>query len=263
MKTLALAVAVLAISTFGALAQYTYIWSDNFDSYADQTALDAVYTQLYPAVPMMLDTTKSSSPAQSITGGQHANSERRMYLNLPGGPVAGSDANPLMVQFKVDTDAAGWWTREYIELRSYSGGAYGSGALQELYALGFTSSGVDTTLVNQRITFQGDTGWGNLTSTYATRASIAYPGNEFATTLAMVVKSSTIDYYVNGHLDSTKNIGSGILFDSLVIGSGLSTDIPVWFDDISVTVGIPEPSIFALGLVGGLGLLCVLRRRSA
>ena len=261
-KSIVAAAALLVVSPASALAQEV-IWNDDFESYTDQAALDARYTQIYPPYPMLLDPAKGCNSYQSIHAGMMSvGSQARMYFNLPGGLRNGTDDLPLKVEFMVDTDVDDWSTRQYVELRSYSGSAYGVGSLVELLALGFTSSGsgVDTTLINQRILYGPHAGWGNLTDVHATRATIAAEGNDW-TKLGMVIKSSTVEYYVNDNLDSVKSINPGTWFDCVVIGSGLNSAADVWFDNLVVTV--PEPSAFALGLVGGLGLLCVLRRRAA
>jgi hypothetical protein len=259
MKTKLMTLLPMAAITLGMTGVAQAQWSDDFESYANTAALSGPYTQIFPAAPFLLDTTKGYLSSQSIHSGVNANDQARMYLNLPGGPMAGSDAAPLVVSFMVDTDVNNWHTREYIEIRSNAGGAYNSGALLELLALGFTSSGVDTTRINQRILSGPDAGWGNLTDAYATRATIADPDNEW-TKLAMVIKTSTIEYYVNDNLDTTKSITPGRLYDSIVIGSGLSTAVDVWFDDLQVYV-VPEPSTLALGVLGGFAVLFGMRRR--
>ena len=242
-------------------AQGNVLWSDDFESYANTAALSGPYTQIYPAAPVMLDTTKGDQSSQSIHfGTPGANNERRMYINIPGGPVTPTDQAPLKLEFWTDLDTAIWSTRQYIEIRSYSGGAYNSGTLNQLIALGFTSSGVDTTRVNQRVV-AGFTGaqWGDLTDTYATRTTIADPNNDW-TQLAMVLKHNTVEFYVNGNLDTVQTMTAGVAFDSIVIGSGLSSaGADVWFDNLTVIV--PEPSSLALSLLGGFGLLAMFRRR--
>jgi len=250
---------VLVISVSQASA--ATIWADNFEGYADTAALSPTYTQVYPTYPMLLDTAKGYSSAQSIHfGATTDNYHARAYFNLPGGPVTPSDAAPLKLEFMVDTDVATYLTRQYIELRSYSDGVYNSGTLNQLLALGFTSSGVDTTLVNQRILYGTSAGWGNLTSTYATRATIADPENDW-TKLGMIVYGSKIEYYVNDNLDSTKTTSGTYAYDSIAVGSGLSSaGTDVWFDHLTVTI-VPEPSSLAFALLGGCGLFIARMRR--
>lgn len=243
-------------------AQGNVLWSDNFESYANTAALSGPYTQLYPSFPVLLDTTKGYQSAQSIHFDlPAANSQRRMWINIPGGPVTPTDQAPLKLEFWTDLDTAIWSTRQYIEIRSYSGGAYNAGTLNQLIALGFTSSGVNTTRINQRVV-AGFTGaaWGDLTDIYATRTTIADPNNDW-THLAMVLKHNTVEFYVNGNLDTVQTMTAGVAFDSIVIGSGLSSaGADVWFDNIKLTQ-VPEPSSAVLALLGGLGVFAWISRR--
>lgn len=259
-QVLALIAGVCTAHVLSVSAQTT-IWFDGFESYADTAGLSGPYTQMYPEVPMPLDTSKGYLSDQSIHfGTPAANYTERAYFNLPGGPVTGSDVQPLKLEFMIDTDVNIWSTRQWIELRSYADGAYGSGDLQQLFALGFSSSGVATDRINYRIVAGPDAGWGDLTDTYATRATVADPNNEW-TKLGMWIKSSTIEFYVDDNLDSTFAIPSGVLYDSVVIGSGLSSaGADVWFDDLTVIL-VPEPSSLALSVLGGFGLLAMFRRR--
>jgi len=69
-----------------------------------------------------------------------------------------------------------------------------------------------------------------------------------------------VEFYVNDNLDTTQTKAAGLAFDSIVIGSGLSSaGADVWFDNLTVIV--PEPSSLALSLLGGFGLLAMFRRR--
>jgi len=250
---------VLALLATAAVAQADLIpiLSDNFDGYANQAALDAAYTQIYPATPFALDQTQGYSDGQSIHAtAPHANYERRMYKNI--GQWDGSDDFPLKLEFMVnlaDDGTADWWTREYIELRSYEGGAYGSGGLLNLVAVGATSSGVDTTMMNNRVLYGSSepSSWSNYAN--LTRQAVH---DAHWTKLTTLFKSSTVEFYVNGTLDSVRNINPGMIWDSVVIGSGLSTNTDMWFDDLVISI-VPEPATLVFLMLGGL----FLRRRRA
>jgi hypothetical protein len=49
-------------------------------------------------------------------------------------------------------------------------------------------------------------------------------------------------------------------FNWIVMGSNLTSTHGMWYDDVYVVV--PEPSVAALGLMGGVGLLWLFRRRT-
>lgn len=236
------------------------VFADDFES-----GLGA-YTQNYPSFPVLLDTTKSYEGSQSAHHGTPtANSQSRMYVEF-GGKYAATDEFPLVVRFAMDTTTNIWSTRQYIELRANSNSAFAGGTLQEILALGFTSSGVDTTRINYRVlsSVPGGPagGWSNLTASYATRADVA---TRDWVRLAMVVKSNNIEYWVedaNGtlQLDLTRQRNPAWEFDTLVIGSGLSSaGADVWWDDLSVHY-LPEPAM--VGLLA-LGLPFFRRRRMA
>ncbi|MFH1745642.1 MAG: PEP-CTERM sorting domain-containing protein [Planctomycetota bacterium] len=239
-KLLAFSVVLVFVATASA------DWFDDFDSYADQPAFDAVYTQLYPAVPLMLDQSMGYSDGQSVNPGpDNVNYTVRAYKNF-GEEVAGTDANPLVFEFMYHMDIADHWhTREYIELRGYEGAGYGDGGLMELIALGCTSSGVDTTVYNARI-LSGEN-WVNTTT-----AKVAD-----WVKLSAVITSSAVEVYVNDVLNYSGPRSPDVTFDCVVLGSGLSSHVDVHFDDLNIQV-IPEPGTLILLGLGGLALI---RRR--
>ncbi|MBU0617670.1 MAG: PEP-CTERM sorting domain-containing protein [Planctomycetes bacterium] len=233
--------AVGVILAFASTASAGVVWFDDFDSYADQAAFDAVYTQIYPAVPLLLDQTMGYSDGQSVNPlAPNNNYERRAYQNF-GAEMAGTDADPLIFEFMMHmNDATDWWTREYIEIRGYSGEGYGDGDLLELIAMGCTSSGVDTTVYNARVL----TGlnWFNTTT----------PKVADWVKLTAEIKTATVDVFVNGVLNASSPRAPDITFDCVVLGSGLSSNVDVHFD------GVPEPATLSLLALSGLALL---RRR--
>ena len=254
-QVLAVIAGVCAAHVLSVSAQTT-IWFDDFESYADTAALSGPYTQMYPGTRCCWIRPKAISPINPSTSACRISTTRPGLFQHPRGSVT-TDQNPLKVEFWTDLDTAIWSTRQYIEIRSYAGGEYGAGALNDLIALGFTSSGVDTTRINYRVV--SGVNWGDLTDIYATRATIADPNNDW-TKLAMVLYYDKVEFYVNDNLDTTQTKAAGLAFDSIVIGSGLSSaGADVWFDNLTVIV--PEPSSLALSLLGGFGLLAMFRRR--
>jgi hypothetical protein len=245
---------------------------DDFDSYANTDEMDDVtpsvvgpWVQIYPTAPFDLDTSKGYSqgnfPGNCVhPAGPDANSENRMYQNFEGygAEYVGTDANPItfsiMIQLGADND---WWTREYVEVRGYTGHGYADGDLQELIALGVTSSG-DTTTYDSR-TLTGNN-WEDMQPLKTTDW----------VKLTAEIKTSQVDYYYQTLVDPIGDpTGAlnppvfshssartpGVTLDCVVVGSGLSTRTDVWFDDVLVT---PEPASLALLVLGGLALI---RRR--
>ena len=124
------------------------------------------------------------------------------------------------------------------------------GGLEDLVMLGF-NSGNGQTFYHGR----GGAGW----TWYDIEDGSANPVFTRTTdwrNLKAVIKSTTIEFYVDDVLGVTASKNPGYTYDTITIGTGYSSQEQVWFDDLQV-YNIPEPaSIFLLGL-GGL----FLRRR--
>ena len=230
-----LALGLVAVFASTAMADF----SDDFDGYADQAGFDAVYTQIYPAAPIMLDQTMGFSDGQSVmTPAEAPSSSNRAYYSL------GMEYATFQIMYKLD-DETDWLSRQFFEIRGYAGAGYGDGDLEELIAIGATSSGVDTTVYNARV-LTGD-GWINTTTAKTTEW----------VKLTALIKTSTVEIYVNDVLNASSPRTPGVTLDSIVLGSGLSSRVSAHFDDVLVS-GIPEPASLALLALGGLALI---RRR--
>ena len=77
---------------------------------------------------------------------------------------------------------------------------------------------------------------------------------------SLVGGSAQYDFYIDNILSGTGTSTVTSTFDWIVMGSGLSSSHGMWYDDVVMTV--PEPTTLGLSLLGGLGMLWVLRRRT-
>jgi len=229
---------------------------DNFDSYADQAAFNAAWPSVYAGSSMNLlqgyDHTTGST--NSVNGVVSANYTMRNYRDMP--PLAATNANPVTFSFWVQLgDPNNTGARNYCELRAYSGGGYGQGALVGLIAMGVYNAAVPTT--NWSVRTLTDNGAGGMTgeSWKATNIARAAGWHE----LKAVIGDTTINYYVDGVLAWTAP-ATPTTWTTVVLGSGLTSNgMDAAFDDLSVT---PEPATLAM-LALGSGVLFVRRRRLA
>ena len=223
---------------------------DDFDSYADQAAFEGTWTPQYAGSSMDLDQTFGYSDGQSVHGVVETNYTKRNYLNL-GAEYAGTDAQPLVFEFMMNFDesqsTAPWNARNYVALYGYSGAGYNDGDLEGIIALGLYNSG-DSTVYQSRVIFGGSS-WFDTT---ATRVA-----NEWKK-LTAVITTGLVEIYVDDVYAGESTRSPGFTYDSIVIGSGLtSADVDAWYDDIAI-YNIPEPGTLILLGLGGLALI---RRR--
>lgn len=248
-------------------AQYQLILFDDFDSYADQAAFDGVWSSTSTTI-YSLDTTfgnggqsvKLPSPASGSTG--------RYYRNL-GGSYNGTDANPLVMSFDMYLDPAGatsnWaGARMYMEMRSYSGGVFGSGTLQQLLAIGVFNTSDDTysgSRYQGRVAFSS-TNWNTLDQDDGNPANDPLRSAGWHN-LAVEVMSTTVNFYVDGVFAESAPRGNLGLFDSVVLGSGLSDGTApqeiFWMDNFRVEI-VPEPASI---LILGAPLFALVRRKKS
>jgi len=258
---------LLATLAFTVSANAQVILSDDFDSYADQAAFSSVWSST-AATLYTLDTTfgnggqsvKLPSPASGTTG--------RYYRNL-GGSYDGTDANPLVMSFDFYLESLGstsnWaGARMYMEIRSHTGGAYNTGSLQQLLAIGVFNTSNDTFSTSRyqgRVEFSS-TNWNTLDQDDGNPANDPLRSAGWHN-MAVEVMSTTVNFYVDGVLAESEPRGNLGLFDSVILGSGLSDGTApqetFWVDNFRVEI-VPEPASL---LILGAPLLALARRKKS
>jgi hypothetical protein len=263
-KILTAVVASLLVSASSLLAQAPILF-DNFDSYANQAAMNAAWPVLGGG-GAILSTEQAFSPSQSakqdLTG-------RVSYRDIT--PVWGLNSAPLTFAFEFYDSTQANNLRQFASIRD------NSPALAQLVAMGAYN---DTTLTKNRYTGLSVTA-ADLNTYYAVRVAFSPGPNWFILNgpgaptrstgwheLRAVFYSTTVEFFVDGVnaltglTTSYASAAGGISFDRVGVGSGLSSANGVGYYD-NVVVVIPEPSSIVLSVLGGLSLLCVLRRRTA
>jgi hypothetical protein len=240
---------------------------DNFDSYADQAAFNAVWNAGVTGGGATLSTDQSSSAPKSILqpGIATGYSSGRDIT-----PVWGTDANPLVFSFDFYDSTQAANLRQFASIRD------AAPSLVQLVAIGAYS---DTTLTKNRYT-TASASEADLNTYYAARVAFAPgpnwfilngPGAPTRTTgwheLKAVFSGTTVEFFVDGvnalsglTTEYTSTVG-GFSFDRVNVGSGLSSANGAgWYDNVLIEI-VPEPSTAALALLGGFGLLIARMRR--
>lgn len=228
------------------------ILADNFDGYANQAAFEAAWPRI-GANSATLATDQSHSAPNSVLALTTTNFTGGNSRNLPG-EHDGSDAAPLVISYWMYYANGG--TRHFNEVRAYADGSFGQGALQQIVAAGWfnsvTAPGevLDVTKFQARVAFGPNTGWFNLNAPGAPGRSDGW--HKFT----IEVRSTDINFYVDDVLGRSFTRGTIARFDSVVLGSRLTSGgIGSWTDDLLIT---PEPSALLLLALGGVA---ALRRR--
>ncbi|MDB6122582.1 MAG: Xanthan lyase, partial [Pedosphaera sp.] len=128
--------------------------------------------------------------------------------------------------------------RAWGEARSYSGGSFNSGSLQQLYAIGEFNSVTlpgdvyDATKYQGRVVTGANAGWFNLNAPGAPNRSPGWHKFE----IEVLTGGTTINFYVDGALGRQIAGATAFPIDDLTIGSlgTASTTGDSWFDDIKI-----------------------------
>lgn len=222
---------------------------ENFDSYADQAALSASWTA-NTGSGLVLDSSKSqSAPNSAYTGTGNfpdpTQESSRKYLD--------SDSVALRdVDFSFDFEDPSLTNgRTYGILQSRAGTEW-SGGLSQLVAIGKYSS-LATTKYAARIAF-GSLNWFALDAG-PDRTTGWHTARIQGDGAATPTLTFSIDGIVGKQVQLTQVQGD-VVFNWVVIGSGLTSNTGMNFDNIRVA---PEPTSLLLLALGGL---IIHRRRS-
>lgn len=234
----------LILSLVAVAAQASPIFSENWETGTDGWA---TVGSIVPTVTTAQNTTPGGS--NSLKTADTTTS----YTNSLDYNLAAATPTNWYAQWQFrDTGAS----REYIQLRSYTGGG-SSGSLQQLISFGvYNASPCVTSKYNLRVmngTSFSSTG-GGWTNTTANRAA-----NVWHTMRVEQTAAGALTFKVDGNVAFETTTSSIFGLTSIRVGSALgNASKGAFFDDIEIGV-VPEPSA-ALLLLAGLPVIARRRR---
>ncbi len=226
---------------------------ENFDGYSDQAAFQAAWP-VSGTASLVLTRTNSASPWQSVEGLTTATRNARTIGEV--GFLNGSTDTVIFRFNFYDSVGSASAYRQYAELDD-TGSPSSSG---QLFAIGLNNNISSTYYMARILGGDGGNGAGAFFSLDAAGAPTRSTGWH---SLEADIGDTTVQYYVDGILSKTVSISAVTdrSLDTVRVGSNLSAGQVAYYDDIYVArVAVPEPSVLALGLVGGLGSLMARRR---
>jgi hypothetical protein len=252
LKTSATRLSILATALVASSASATVFLNDNFDSYANQTAFNAAWTPVTTAATLSLD--QSVSPSQSVLAGTAAQRSLRTFGEI-GSLSGSSDVVDFSFNFYDSSGSAAAY-REFAELDD-STTPLGSG---QLFAMGLNNNLVSTFYMARILGYDPGTGSGAFFKLDGAGAPTRTTGWH---KLEARIGDNQVDYYVDNILSKTVNISTVTdrSFDTVKVGSGISSANAAYFDDVYVErlTPVPEPSVLAFSALALAGFLA--RRR--
>jgi len=197
------------------------IINDNFDSYATQsefqTAWPAVGTSLTLSTARYYSSPKSLYSPNDSTARQN----KKTFTE-----TIGTDASPLILTYRLYDPGTTGTANQWVDIRDYS-----PVTQKQLIQYGIYS-GCSTTKYSARVTFSPGNGW------VATSVSRTAGWHE----LKIVIKSTTMDFYVDGVLASGNRAYAtaegAVSWEEMRIGAGYSS-VAVYanYDNVTLTKG--------------------------
>lgn len=238
-------------------ANATVFLDEHFDTYADQTAFQAVWAP--SGASTTLSTDQSVSPSKSAEGLLTATRNIRTF-----GEVGFLNASTDVVIFRVNFyDSAGSASayRQNVELTDTAAPS----ASGQIFGLGLNNN-IASTKYMARI--QGGDGGAGVNAYFKLDGALSPNRSTGWHTLEADITDTSVSYYVDTILSKTVDITAVTdrSLDSIRLGSALSSTSVAYYDDVHVErIAVPEPSAIALSLLGGLGLAVgsISRRRKA
>jgi hypothetical protein len=267
MKALRLTLTTLLVSTLVSWADF----SDNFDGYANKAAFDASWT-VSVGLGLDLNTSEFASSPNSVKNAATASTPAAQSRKLIAPDASGwAPTDNFTFSFNFYDSVVSTGLRDYGMLYSRVGTDW-AGGLNQLVAIGkYNAGGADRYYARVAIGsgshVLGDgavsvgTGWFYLDNAPAQSVgwhSASIVGTEDPNDPT----KGLLRFYIDGQLGGSVGNVDFALLNWAVLGSGLSSPGVGWlaFDDVLVL--IPEPSTLLLGLLGGLGMLWIGRRRA-
>ena len=245
-STLPYALAGASLLLCAGWAHATIFLNENFDSYADQTAFQAVWTP--NTTTATLSSEQFVSASNSVKGLTTATRSLRTV-----GEIGLMNGSTDIVKFRLNFyDSAGTASayRQYAELDDTTAPS----ASGQLYALGLNNNLAST---NYMARILGGDGGSGVSAFFALNDPGA-PGRSTGWhSLEADISDNDVKYYVDGILSKTVNISTltDRSLDTVKLGSNLSSTQVAYFDDVYVErLAVPEPSALALSLLGAFGL---------
>jgi PEP-CTERM motif len=275
------------ILAYGALsvAQGAMIINDNFDSYANQAAFEAVWTPIGTVAPISgeLSTAQASSPTQSVRNpGTVTNSQsRNQQIFSESGAIGIGDKLVWSFDF-YDSAPTGAPQRNHSNLQDTTAPT----STNQLIAMGFNNNQTGANsggqfymarILGYTVPTTADPDGGPAESVGGSGAFFKL--NDFGVgarslgwhNLKAILStddglSTDFEFYVDNVLaEKVSDVGTAATirsYDTIRIGSGLSNgSTEVFFDNMQLEfIAVPEPATFMLAGMALLGLVAARRR---